>query len=100
MPLLCPEDVSKSHRSGVHRNAVLRRVSLSVDAGECVAVWGPSASGKTTLPAVAAGIFRPDAGTVRFEGSGTLCDGRLLFNESLPDEGNLAELPARSHALG
>jgi ABC-type lipoprotein export system ATPase subunit len=43
-------------------------VSLTVAHGELVGVYGPSGSGKSTLLMLAAGIARPDAGTVLFEG--------------------------------
>jgi putative ABC transport system ATP-binding protein len=43
-------------------------VSLSVSAGEIVALHGPSGSGKSTLLMLAAGMAEPDAGVVRFEG--------------------------------
>jgi putative ABC transport system ATP-binding protein len=39
-------------------------VSLSVSAGELVALYGPSGSGKTTLLMMAAAILRPDSGSV------------------------------------
>lgn len=47
----------------------LREVSLSLEAGERVAVVGPSGAGKTTLLRLAAGALRPDAGTVTFGGT-------------------------------
>ena len=46
----------------------LRGASLSVAAGEIVAVMGPSGSGKTTLLHCLAGILTPDGGEVRFAG--------------------------------
>jgi putative ABC transport system ATP-binding protein len=43
-------------------------VSLTVEAGEFVALYGPSGSGKTTLLMLAAALMQPDAGTVSFKG--------------------------------
>jgi ABC-2 type transport system ATP-binding protein len=42
----------------------LRRVSLSADRGELVAVIGPNGAGKTTLLTILAGIQKPDEGSV------------------------------------
>ncbi len=68
MSLLELRGVSKSHSRGSRRIEVLRDVSLEVDAGEFVAVWGLRRSGRSTLLAVAAGVDQPDAGTVLFAG--------------------------------
>jgi putative ABC transport system ATP-binding protein len=43
-------------------------VSLSVAAGELVALYGPSGSGKTTLLMLIAGLLIPDSGFVRVNG--------------------------------
>ena len=52
--------VSKSYDSG--RIAVLHDVSLTVCAGELVALWGASGSGKSTLLHLLGGLDRPDGG--------------------------------------
>ena len=44
----------------------LRRVSLSVSAGECVVFAGRNGSGKTTLLRIAARLVRPTSGTLNF----------------------------------
>jgi putative ABC transport system ATP-binding protein len=46
----------------------LRGASVSVQAGEILAVMGPSGSGKSTLLHCLAGILAPDAGEVWFAG--------------------------------
>jgi ABC-type lipoprotein export system ATPase subunit len=67
-PLLSLTDVTRHHVDGRRRVDVLDRVSLEIDPGDYVGVWGPRGSGKSTLLRVAAGIERPDEGTVRFDG--------------------------------
>lgn len=47
---------------------VLKDFSLSVNDGEMVALLGPSGSGKSTLLKLIAGIERPDAGDIQFDG--------------------------------
>ncbi|MGI9170356.1 MAG: ABC transporter ATP-binding protein [Caulobacteraceae bacterium] len=67
-PPLRLEGVSLSLTSGGGPVAILRGVDFGVGTGERVAVVGPSGCGKSTLIAVAAGLERPTAGTVRLLG--------------------------------
>lgn len=48
--------------------AVLKDVSLAVERGEVVAVYGSRNAGKTTLLRIAAGFESPDSGKVTFRG--------------------------------
>jgi len=66
--LLQIDSVSRSYWRGSSETAVLRDVSLDVDPGEVVAVYGSRNAGKTTLLRIAAGFDEPDSGTVTFEG--------------------------------
>ena len=68
MPLLQLDNISKIYRSGPQTVRAVDGVSLSVDAGEFVAVAGPSGCGKTTLLLVAGGLLAPDSGSVHIAG--------------------------------
>jgi energy-coupling factor transporter ATP-binding protein EcfA2 len=48
--------------------AALRGVDLEIAAGEFFVILGPSAAGKTTTLRTIAGLERPDAGTIAFDG--------------------------------
>jgi ABC-type lipoprotein export system ATPase subunit len=67
--VLCIEQVCKRYeRPGGDQKVALDRVSLTLDRGELAGVFGPSGSGKTTLLRIAAGLERPDSGTVSYDG--------------------------------
>lgn len=63
-PLLVATDVVKAFGP----TKALAGASMSVEAGEVVAVMGPSGSGKSTLLHCLAGIIQPDSGTVTYDG--------------------------------
>jgi putative ABC transport system ATP-binding protein len=66
-------DVVKHYRAGEEAVRAVDGVSLSVRAGELVALHGPSGSGKTTLLLLIARLLRPDRGTIRFRGRDLSC---------------------------
>jgi putative ABC transport system ATP-binding protein len=71
-------DVRKTY-PGEPPVAAIRGISITVSAGDMVAVLGPSGSGKSTLLHLAAALDRPTSGTVRLAGSAVerLSDRRL-----------------------
>jgi putative ABC transport system ATP-binding protein len=64
VPILEARDVSLSFGA----TPALRGVSVTVAAGEILAVMGPSGSGKSTLLHCLAGILTPDRGEILFAG--------------------------------
>jgi ABC-type lipoprotein export system ATPase subunit len=68
MSLLSVEHVTKRYRRGRLERVAVRDVSLDIEPGELVAVWGARFSGRSTLLRVAAGIELPEEGRVTFEG--------------------------------
>ena len=68
-PLLSIDQVSKTfQRPGASPLAAVKSVSLTVAAGEIVALVGESGSGKSTLGRIALGLTQPDSGRVVFDG--------------------------------
>ncbi|ATL25205.1 ABC transporter ATP-binding protein [Streptomyces formicae] len=65
MPVIELRDVSRRYDAGP---PALHEASLTVRAGEAVAILGPSGSGKSTLLHLIAGLDRPDTGTVTVAG--------------------------------
>src|SRR6478735_1626242 len=64
------EMMFETHKGVFRRGSVyaLNDVTLSIAAGETVAVVGESGSGKTTLGRVSIRLLEPTAGTIHFEG--------------------------------
>jgi putative ABC transport system ATP-binding protein len=60
--------VRKHYTSGGEVVRAVDDVSLTIESGEFVALYGASGSGKSTLLRIAAGVLRPDAGAVVVDG--------------------------------
>jgi putative ABC transport system ATP-binding protein len=65
IPAVALEGVTKTYGAGDALVRALDDVSLAFEPGTFTAIMGPSGSGKTTLLQIAAGLDRPDRGTVR-----------------------------------
>ncbi|MES4907269.1 MULTISPECIES: oligopeptide/dipeptide ABC transporter ATP-binding protein [unclassified Streptomyces] len=68
-PLLEVSGVTKSFGHGRRRLTALDGVDVRLERGETLGLVGESGCGKSTLARVVLGLERPDAGTVRFDGT-------------------------------
>lgn len=62
------ENVCAAYGKGAARVEVLKGFSLTLQAGEFVALMGPSGSGKSTFLHLAAGLLLPESGTIAVGG--------------------------------
>jgi len=69
MTVLELDNVVKHYEAGDETVRAIDGVSLTVEPGQLVALYGPSGAGKTTLLLLAGAMAVPDAGTVRFDGT-------------------------------
>jgi energy-coupling factor transporter ATP-binding protein EcfA2 len=83
MSLLALEGVSKRYADGPRERVVLRNVSLELETGELVVVWGLRRSGRSTLLRVACGIEAPDDGVVCFDGRDLSEDGESVLGSGI-----------------
>lgn len=79
--MLESENLCKTYSLGEVEVQAVRDVSLTIEAGEFVAIMGPSGSGKSTLLYLLGFLDTPDAGTIRLFGEDVtaLGEGRLAF---------------------
>lgn len=61
-----------------YSRVALDDVSMEIDAGEMVVIWGERQSGRSTLLQIAAGIETPDKGVVRFDDRDLAPGGKML----------------------
>jgi putative ABC transport system ATP-binding protein len=78
-PVIEARALSKDYRLGDHVVRALRGVSLTIEAGELVAIMGPSGSGKSTLMSILGCLDVPTAGRYVLQGQdvSTLDDDAL-----------------------
>jgi len=109
-PLLDVRDLAVRYGDAV----ALEGVSLTVGRGEAVAIVGGNGAGKTTLIRAIAGMLRPAAGSIRFEGMeiagrpshvacaaglGQVAEGRQVFPTlSVLENLELGAAPPRARA--
>ena len=64
MTLLAVNDLSKAF-GGVH---AIEGLNLQIRRGAVHSIIGPNGAGKTSLINLLSGVYRPDAGSIRFDG--------------------------------
>lgn len=60
--------VSRTYQLGTTSIVAVRDISLRIEMGEFIAIWGPSGSGKSTLCNLIGGLDRPTAGSLFVNG--------------------------------
>ena len=68
------QNVAKTFNGQVH---ALRRMALSVNEGDLISLLGPSGCGKSTALRLIAGLMRPTAGRMIWEGGSSGKAGHL-----------------------
>jgi len=89
--------VTKTRRQGRAVVTSLAEVSLTVPAGQIVAVTGPSGAGKSSLLQLVGGLDAPDSGRILVDGVDI---GRLTGKHSAHFRGSVGFVFQRYHLLG
>lgn len=66
--IVCCDSITKKYVDGKHELSVFERLSLSVTAGESIAIVGASGAGKSTLLQIMGGLDSPTNGRVMIDG--------------------------------
>lgn len=70
-PIIALNDISRRFSSGTETVAVLKNISLTINAGEMVAIVGASGSGKSTLMNLIGCLDKPSSGEMRIKSLST-----------------------------
>ena len=67
-PLLTATNLEKTHHQGEETLTIFKNISLTLNAGEIVALVGPSGAGKSTLLQMIGLLDKPTAGQIAIDG--------------------------------
>jgi lipoprotein-releasing system ATP-binding protein len=78
-PILVGEDLEREYKTGPETVRVLRGASITIGAGEVVALVGASGVGKSTLLHLLGALDRPSAGRVLYQGEDLFARGEAAL---------------------
>ncbi|MBP6786489.1 MAG: ABC transporter ATP-binding protein [Candidatus Promineofilum sp.] len=80
-PVIVIKDMTKTYQMGEYEVRALNGVSVTIGAGEFVAIMGPSGSGKSTMMNMLGALDQPSSGTYLLDGT----DISALTDDQLAD---------------